>query len=76
MSQLHLIGEAPNVVTISCGHHHGFSSFSGVAQEVAVLRLLHLFLRFISQKHQSFSYNLSRANIHLGVEASTTWQMW
>jgi hypothetical protein len=37
MSQLHLVGEAPNVVAISRGHHHDFSSFSGVAREVAVL---------------------------------------
>jgi hypothetical protein len=32
-----LVGEAPNVVTISCGHHHGFSSISGMAREVTVL---------------------------------------
>jgi hypothetical protein len=37
MSQLHLASEAPNVVTISRGHHHGFSSFSGTAREVVVL---------------------------------------
>jgi hypothetical protein len=36
-SQLHLIGEAPNVVMISCRHHSSFSSFSGVAWEVVVL---------------------------------------
>jgi hypothetical protein len=35
--QLHLIGEASNAVTISHGEHHGFNSFSGVAQDVAVL---------------------------------------
>jgi hypothetical protein len=32
-----LIGEAPDVVTISCGHHDSFSSFSGTASEVVVL---------------------------------------
>jgi hypothetical protein len=32
-----LVGEAPNVVTISRGHHHSFSSFSGMAREVVVL---------------------------------------
>jgi hypothetical protein len=37
MSQLHLVGEAPNVITISCGHHHGFSSFLSMACEVVVL---------------------------------------
>jgi hypothetical protein len=47
-SQLHLVGEAPDVVTISRGHHHSFSSFSGVAREVVVLQLLHLFLQFMS----------------------------
>jgi hypothetical protein len=29
-------------------HHHDFSSFSGMAWEVAILRLLHLFLHFMS----------------------------
>jgi hypothetical protein len=48
MHQLHLVGEALDVVTISCGHHDNFNSFSGAAWEVAVLRLLHLFLRFMS----------------------------
>jgi hypothetical protein len=43
-----LIGEAPDVVTISCGHHDSFRSFSGAAWEVVVLRLLYLFLRFMS----------------------------
>jgi hypothetical protein len=47
-SQLHLIGETLNVVTISCGHYDSFSSFLGVAWEVAVLQLLHLFLCFMS----------------------------
>jgi hypothetical protein len=47
-SQLHLIGETPDVVTISNGHHDSFSSFSGAAWEVVVLRLLHLFLCFMS----------------------------
>jgi hypothetical protein len=37
MNQLHLVSEAPNVVAISHGHRHIFSSFSGVAREVAVL---------------------------------------
>jgi hypothetical protein len=37
LSQLHWIGEAPDVVTISYGHHDSFSSFSGMAWEVAVL---------------------------------------
>jgi hypothetical protein len=37
MSQLHLVGEAPNAVAISHGQHHGFSFFSGMAREVAVL---------------------------------------
>jgi hypothetical protein len=46
-SQLHLIGEALDVVMISCGHHDSFSSL-GAAWEVAVLRLLHLFLCFMS----------------------------
>jgi hypothetical protein len=36
MSQLPLVGEAPDVVTVSRGHHHNFNSFSGAAQEVAV----------------------------------------
>jgi hypothetical protein len=35
--QLHLISEAPDVVTISCEHHDSFSSFLGMAWEVAVL---------------------------------------
>jgi hypothetical protein len=48
MSQLHLVGEAPDVVMISRGHHDSFSSFSGAAWEVEVLRLLYLFLRFMS----------------------------
>jgi hypothetical protein len=47
-SQLPLINKAPDVVTISCGHHDSFSSFSSAAWEVAVLRLLLLFLRFMS----------------------------
>jgi hypothetical protein len=47
-SQLHLIGEAPDVVMISCGHHDSISSFSGMAWEVVVLQLLHLFLCFMS----------------------------
>jgi hypothetical protein len=42
-----LIGEAPDVVMISYGHHDSFSFFSGAAWEVAVLRLLYLFLRFM-----------------------------
>jgi hypothetical protein len=46
-SQLHLIGKAPDVVMISCEHHDIFCSFSGVAWEVAVLRLLYLFLCFM-----------------------------
>jgi hypothetical protein len=37
MSQLHLVGETPNVVTISHGHHHSFSSFLSAAREVVVL---------------------------------------
>jgi hypothetical protein len=37
MSQLHLVGEAPDVVTISRGHHDSFSSFSGAAWEVMIL---------------------------------------
>jgi hypothetical protein len=48
---------------ISRGHHHDFNSFSGVAREVVVLRMLHLFLRFMSQKHQSFSHSLSHASL-------------
>jgi hypothetical protein len=32
-----LVGETPNVVTISCRHHYGFSSFSATAQEVMEL---------------------------------------
>jgi hypothetical protein len=44
-----LVSEAPDVVTISRGHHDNFSSFSGTAWEVVVLRLLHLFLHFMSQ---------------------------
>jgi hypothetical protein len=36
-SQLHLVGEAPYVVMVSRGHHHNFSSFKGMALEVAVL---------------------------------------
>jgi hypothetical protein len=36
-SQLHLIGKAPDVVTISYGHHDSFSAFSGAAWEVTVL---------------------------------------
>jgi hypothetical protein len=63
MSQLHLIGEAPNVAAISHVHHYSFSSFSGMAQKVAVLRMLHLFLRFMSQQHQSFSCSLSHASL-------------
>jgi hypothetical protein len=51
------------VVTISCGHHDSFSSFSGAAWEVAVLRLLHLFLRFISYQRHSFSCSLSHASL-------------
>jgi hypothetical protein len=47
-SQLHLIGETPDVVMISCGHHDSFSPFSGMAWEVVGLRLLYLFLRFMS----------------------------
>jgi hypothetical protein len=43
-----LIGEAPDVVMISGGHHDIFNSFSGTDWEVAVLRLLHLFLYFMS----------------------------
>jgi hypothetical protein len=35
MSQLHLVSEAPDVVMVSYGHHHSFSSFSGEAWEVA-----------------------------------------
>jgi hypothetical protein len=63
MSQLHLVGEAPNVVTIPQGHHHGFSSFLDAAREVVVLRMLHLFLCFISQKHQCFMCSLSHASL-------------
>jgi hypothetical protein len=63
MSQLHLVGEAPNVVAISRGHHHNFSSFSGTTREVAVLRLFYLFLRFMSQKRKSFSCNLPHASL-------------
>jgi hypothetical protein len=48
MSQLHLVGEAPDVVMISRVHHDSFSSFSGVALEVVVLQLLHLFLHIMS----------------------------
>jgi hypothetical protein len=47
-SQLHLIGETPDVVTFSCGHHDSFSFFLSVVWEVAVLRLLYLFLCFMS----------------------------
>jgi hypothetical protein len=61
MSQLHLISEAPNVVTISSGHHHGFSSLLGSTREVAVLCMLHSFTRFKSQNSQSFSDCLSHA---------------
>jgi hypothetical protein len=35
--QLYLIGKASNAVTTFCGQHHGFNSFSGAAQKVAVL---------------------------------------
>jgi hypothetical protein len=35
-SQLHLIGEAPNTVMISCGQNRGFNSSMGSAQEVVV----------------------------------------
>jgi hypothetical protein len=62
-SQLHLVGEAPDVVMISRRHHDSFSSFSGVAWEVAVLELLHLFLRFMSKQCQSFSCGLSHASL-------------
>jgi hypothetical protein len=37
MMELHLTSEAPDVVTISCVHHHNFNSFSSVAWEVVVL---------------------------------------
>jgi hypothetical protein len=63
MSQLHLVGEAPNVVTISYGDHHGFSSFLGIGREGVVLCLLHLFHRFMSQQHQSFSCSLSHTSL-------------
>jgi hypothetical protein len=51
------------VVTTSCRHHHSLNSFLGTAREVLVLRMLHLFLRFMSQKHQSFSCSLSHASL-------------
>jgi hypothetical protein len=51
------------VVTISHGHHHSFSSFLSAAREVAVLRLLHLSLYFMSQKRQSFLCSLSHASL-------------
>jgi hypothetical protein len=56
-----LVGKAPNVVTISHRHDHSISSFSGAAQKVAILQMLHLFIRFMSQNSQSFSCNLSHA---------------
>jgi hypothetical protein len=37
MSRLHLVSKAPNVVAISYGQYHGFSSSMGSAQEVVVL---------------------------------------
>jgi hypothetical protein len=52
--QLHLIGKASYVVTISHGQHHIISSFSGSAQKVAVLRVLHLIFFFVMQYGQSF----------------------
>jgi hypothetical protein len=48
MSQLHLVGEASNEVAISRRHHHGFSSFSGTAREVALLQMLYLIILFMS----------------------------
>jgi hypothetical protein len=42
--QLYLVGKASNVVTTFRGQHHGFSSFSGSAREVAVVRMLRLIL--------------------------------
>jgi hypothetical protein len=63
LSQLHLIDEAPDVVMISCEHHDSFNSFLSVAWEMVVLRLLHLFLRFRSQQHQSFSWSISHASL-------------
>jgi hypothetical protein len=52
-SQFHLISEASHAVVISSGQHHGFRSF-GSAQEVAVLQMRHLLIRFMSQNSQSF----------------------
>jgi hypothetical protein len=62
-SQLHLVDEAPNVVVISHGHHHGFNSFSDAAQELAVLQMLHLIILFMSQNNQSFSCSIFHTSL-------------
>jgi hypothetical protein len=47
--QLHLIGKASYVVTISRGQHHIIDSFSGSAQKVVALQVLHLIFFFVMQ---------------------------
>jgi hypothetical protein len=63
MSQLHMVGEASNAVVISCRQYRSFNSFFSSTQEVAVLRMLHLFIHFMSQNTQSFLGCLSHASL-------------
>jgi hypothetical protein len=78
MGQLHLVGEASNAVATFRGQHHGFSSFSGMAREVAVLQMLRLIILFMLQDSQSFSCSISipPTNVHLSAEALITWWIW
>jgi hypothetical protein len=43
-----LVDKASNVVATFRMQHHSFSSFSGSAQKVAVLQILHLVIFFVT----------------------------
>jgi hypothetical protein len=48
MSQLHLITEASHAVVTSIKQYHSFRSFFSLAQGVAVLRMRHFLICFMS----------------------------
>jgi hypothetical protein len=61
--QLHLLGKASNAVMTFYGQHHSFSSFTGSAQEVAILHMLHLIIHLMMQCDQSFSCSISHSSL-------------
>jgi hypothetical protein len=63
LGQLHLVGKASNAVMISHRQHHNFSSCTGSAREVAVLRKLHLIILLMSQDGQSFSCSILHTSL-------------